>query len=80
MEELMVKMEIIANRMVHHMAKAFLYLQVFLPAIRAKLKFDICPAIQTVMFFPVIFFHFSLFSIIYLLDSIGCRLDRKVII
>jgi len=56
--ELMVKMEIITNRMVHHMAKAFLYLQVFLTAIRAKLKFDIEPAIQAVMFFPVILFHF----------------------
>ena len=38
MEKLVIKMEIIAYGMVHHMAEAFLYLQVFLPANVAKLS------------------------------------------
>ncbi len=36
MKKLVVKMEVIAYGMVHHVPKAFLYLQVFLPAYMAK--------------------------------------------
>lgn len=36
MEKLVVEMKIITYGMVHHVAKAFLYLQVFLPAVMAK--------------------------------------------
>jgi len=39
MKKLVIEMKIIANGMVHHVAKAFFHLQVFLPAVMAKFPF-----------------------------------------
>ena len=50
-------MEIIAYGMVHHVAKAFLHLQVFLPAVMAKLTFEDGAAVQAIIFFTVMLFH-----------------------
>ena len=45
MKKLVVEMKIIADGMIHHVAKAFLHLQVFLPAIVTKLPFEDGPAV-----------------------------------
>ena len=39
MKKLVVEMEVIADGVVHHVAKAFLYLQVFLSAFMAEFTF-----------------------------------------
>ena len=57
MKKLVVEMKIIAYGMVHHVAKAFLHLQVFLPAVMAKFTFEDGAAIKAVIFFAVMFFH-----------------------
>ena len=57
MEKLMVEMKVIADGMVHHVAKAFLYLQVFLAAVMAKFTFQNSAAVKAVIFFAVMFFH-----------------------
>lgn len=58
MEEFMIEMEIITYGMVHHMAKAFFYLKVFLPAYMAKLTLQSSTAVKAVVFFTVMFLHF----------------------
>ena len=50
-------MEIIADGMVHHVAEAFLYLQVFLTAIVAIFSFEDGAAIEAVVFVAIVFFH-----------------------
>lgn len=74
MEELVIEMKVIAYGMAHHMAEALLQLQVFLAAIVAKLSFEGCSAIQTVIFFAVMFFHIRLSSggLMYQTCSIAC--------
>lgn len=57
MKKLVVEMEIIAYGMVHHVAKTFLHLQVFLPAIMAKFTFEDGAAIKAVIFFAIMLFH-----------------------
>ena len=57
MKKLVVEMKIIAYSMVHHMPKAFLHLQVFLPAVMAKFTFKDGAAVQAIIFFTVMFFH-----------------------
>jgi len=59
MKKLVVEVEIIADGMVHHVAKAFLYFQVWLPAIVAIFPFEDGTAVQAVIFVPVVFFHRS---------------------
>jgi hypothetical protein len=57
MKKLVVEMKIIADGMVHHVAKAFLYFKVFLAAVMAIFPFKGGAAIQTVIFVPVMLFH-----------------------
>jgi hypothetical protein len=57
MEKLVIEMKIIAYGMVHHVAEAFLDLQVFLPAVMAVFTFECGAAIQTVIFVTVMLFH-----------------------
>ena len=53
----MVEVEIIANGMVNHVAKAFFNLQVLLPAVVAKFTLQLASAVQAIMFVTVVFFH-----------------------
>lgn len=57
MKKLVVEMKIIAYRVIHHVAKALLHLQVFLPAIVAKLTLQNGSTIKAVVFSPIVFFH-----------------------
>lgn len=57
MKKLVIEMKVIAYGMVHHVAKAFFYLQIFLPAVVAKFTFEDGAAIKAVIFFAVMLFH-----------------------
>jgi len=50
-------MKIVADGMVHHVAKAFLHLQVFLPAVMAIFAFEDGAAVQAIIFFAVMLLH-----------------------
>lgn len=52
-------MKVIANSVVHHMAKALMQLEVFLAAVMTIMTLEYSPAIQAVIFFTVMFFHTS---------------------
>jgi len=56
-KKLVVEMKIIADGVIHHVAKTFLHLQVFLPAIVAKLTLQNGSAIKAIVFFPIMFLH-----------------------
>jgi hypothetical protein len=57
MKKLVVEMKIIAYGVVHHMAKAFFYLQVFLAAIMTELSFKCSAAVEAIIFMSVMLFH-----------------------
>jgi hypothetical protein len=60
MKKLVVEVKIIAYGMVKHVAKAFLHLQVFLPAFMAKVSLQIGSAVKAIGFVPVMLFHSTL--------------------
>ena len=57
MKKLVVEMKVIAYGMVHHMTKAFSYLQVFLSAVMTIMTFQNSSAIKTIIFYTVMFLH-----------------------
>ena len=57
MEKLMVEMKIIADRMVHHVAKAFFNFQVFLSAVMTKMTLQNSSAIKAIVVMSVMLFH-----------------------
>src|SRR3569623_1934730 len=57
MKKLVIKVKIVADGMVHHVTKTFMQFQVFLAAIMAIMTFQYSSAIQTIIFFAIMFFH-----------------------
>lgn len=50
-------MKIIANGMVHHMAEAFMELQIFLPAVMTIVTLKYGSAIKAILLKPIMLFH-----------------------
>ena len=57
MKKLVIEMKVIADGMVHHVAKAFFDLQVFLSAFMAVMAFQYGSAVKAVVLFAVMFLH-----------------------
>ncbi len=57
MKKLVIEMKIVAYGMIHHVAKAFPDLQVFLAANMAKPALQLCAAVQAIIFCAVMLFH-----------------------
>ena len=72
MKKLIVEVEIIADGMAHHVAKAFFHFQVLLAAVVTEFALQYTPTVKAIVLFTVMFFHGLVKRVVWHAQALHC--------